>query len=717
MSLRMKCFIILCITFAALMAAIPILSTKLLLSSYEQQEQREVRRTVQQVEQAIKTKKNDLDIVLQGWSNWDDMYYFMSGEYDDFQAYVLDTDHHIFSETNAFIILDTDGELKFGQIFKNGTRSQLPPSLQPLIDMESDLFKSLIVNGHGLIQLPEGPMMVVGRPIHNSKRQGEPMGYLLMGRYLDSKEVQQVSENTHTSFNILGLHETATADKQDLLASITDSGGIYIKPINEGIVAGYAVMRDLSDHPIGVIQARMSREIYYNGQQLINQVNRALTVAMLLVGVIAFILLDYFVIRRVGNLDRELRRLSTTNDFSASMDITGTDEVSSCAQFINSLIWRIEGLMNLVSQVEEKAAAFAAELQEHERKQEQENKQKHQQKQTIKRGLGVFDPLTGVLNRAYYEWKMMKTKFSNGNEYGLVLCEIDGLKLINNSLGRTAGNNLLIKAARVIKVSVGNYAVCRVSGDRFAVVLSEATKPQMEELIGCIQKNVDLYNGNAEETLLSLSIGYSLKGGSDLTAVKLLEEADHDVFRAKLFRCQNPRGDILTGFINMLKAGAVVASDHIERSMQLCQKLAQNIGLPDKETNNLKLFAKFHQLGKVETQDAARYPEIGYRIAQAIPELIHISDWILKQRERWDGKGHPFGIGQTDIPLACRIMAILDAYDVMTQEYPDKKALTREKAINELNDCAGVQFDPRLVSAFVDVLRSGSEDILNANAY
>lgn len=127
-------------------------------------------------------------------------------------------------------------------------------------------------------------------------------------------------------------------------------------------MAGYAVMRDLSDHPIGVIQARMSREIYYNGQQLINQVNRALTVAMLLVGVIAFIILDYFVIRRVGNLDRELRRLSTTNDFSVSMDITGTDEVSSCAQFINSLIWRIEGLMNLVSQVEEKAAAFAAEL-------------------------------------------------------------------------------------------------------------------------------------------------------------------------------------------------------------------------------------------------------------------------------------------------------------------------------------------------------------------
>jgi HD-GYP domain-containing protein (c-di-GMP phosphodiesterase class II) len=87
-----------------------------------------------------------------------------------------------------------------------------------------------------------------------------------------------------------------------------------------------------------------------------------------------------------------------------------------------------------------------------------------------------------------------------------------------------------------------------------------------------------------------------------------------------------------------------------------------------------------------------------------MPHLDPIAKWILQHHERWDGKGYPRGLQGEEIPLACRILAIADAYDAMISDRPYRKAMSHEEAIEELCRCAGTQFDPELVERFIEIV-------------
>jgi HD-GYP domain-containing protein (c-di-GMP phosphodiesterase class II) len=139
----------------------------------------------------------------------------------------------------------------------------------------------------------------------------------------------------------------------------------------------------------------------------------------------------------------------------------------------------------------------------------------------------------------------------------------------------------------------------------------------------------------------------------------------------------------------------------------------------------MRLLAQFHDIGKVgisekilmkeepltpeEAMEMRRHCEIGQRIALSAPDLTSIADWILKHQEWWDGTGYPLGIAGEDIPIECRILAIADAYDAMTNDRPYRKAMPHDKTIEELKRCAGTQFDPVLIEKFCEIMGACDE--------
>ena len=104
-------------------------------------------------------------------------------------------------------------------------------------------------------------------------------------------------------------------------------------------------------------------------------------------------------------------------------------------------------------------------------------------------------------------------------------------------------------------------------------------------------------------------------------------------------------------------------------------------------------------LSDEEWEEMKKHSEIGYRIAQSSIELSHIAEFILCHHERWDGSGYPQGIKGSSIPLLSRIITILDAYDVMTNVRPYKDKIDAEKALKEIERCAGTQFDPDIAGS------------------
>lgn len=174
----------------------------------------------------------------------------------------------------------------------------------------------------------------------------------------------------------------------------------------------------------------------------------------------------------------------------------------------------------------------------------------------------------------------------------------------------------------------------------------------------------------------------------------------------------------ISAFDNLLSHKDFGTKGHSDRLLHLVTAFGRKVGLSSSGLVELRLFAKFHDLGKVLIPDKILFKEealsvdewkimkmhseIGAQIAASIKELQHISHYIYHHHEHWDGSGYPEGITGLEIPLPCRILSIADAWDAMINDRPYRKALSYQDAAEEIKRCAGTQFDPTLI----DIWRS-----------
>jgi len=221
---------------------------------------------------------------------------------------------------------------------------------------------------------------------------------------------------------------------------------------------------------------------------------------------------------------------------------------------------------------------------------------------------------------------------------------------------------------------------------------------------------------------LSISVGMDVCTGGETTLNETYKNADRNMYREKLHSQQSGHSAIVATLAQALEARDFVTDGHADRLQYLMEKLAVAAGLPASDLPDIRLLGRFHDIGKVGIPDQIlfkpgrltdeeyeimkRHCEIGYRIALASPELAPIADWILKHQEWWNGEGYPLGLAGEDIPLPCRILAIVDAYDAMTNDRPYRKAMSGSDAVAELVRCAGRQFDERLVRLFVNIVQA-----------
>ncbi|MDQ7825004.1 MAG: HD-GYP domain-containing protein [Candidatus Eremiobacteraeota bacterium] len=100
------------------------------------------------------------------------------------------------------------------------------------------------------------------------------------------------------------------------------------------------------------------------------------------------------------------------------------------------------------------------------------------------------------------------------------------------------------------------------------------------------------------------------------------------------------------------------------------------------------------------------HPRLGEQLLKHDPEFNDLLPAVRHHHERWDGKGYPDGLKGNDIPVEARIISIADAFDAMISDRPYRKGMSREQAVDEINRCAGSQFDPEMVEIFTALLQS-----------
>jgi diguanylate cyclase (GGDEF)-like protein len=334
------------------------------------------------------------------------------------------------------------------------------------------------------------------------------------------------------------------------------------------------------------------------------------------------------------------------------------------------------------------------------------------------RYFSFHDALTGLYDRAYFEEELKRLFGSREIQIGILLADVNGLKLVNDAFGHQAGDLLLKRVADILRLTCRKEdLIARWGGDEFIVLLANINIENLKELEKRIQEAC--LKDNNEPVPLSISVGYAIKEKRG-TIEELLKITEERMYRKKLDEGPFNRQRILDYLEDILEKISRENGKQIENMNILSNAFAQELGLSEHEKKQLNLLIRFHDLGKItisqdiinktteltpeEWESIKKHSEIGYRIANSSPELAPIAEAILAHHEHWNGRGYPQNLEGEKIPLLARILAIVEAYDVMLRGSSYKAPMTEIQACREIQNQAGKQFDPRLVEVFLKLV-------------
>ncbi|MFZ3170790.1 MAG: HD domain-containing phosphohydrolase [Carboxydocellales bacterium] len=329
--------------------------------------------------------------------------------------------------------------------------------------------------------------------------------------------------------------------------------------------------------------------------------------------------------------------------------------------------------------------------------------------------LSYHDSLTGLYNRTFFEDAVKRIDTERQLPISVIIGDVNGLKLTNDVFGHGEGDKILQRISGILqKTCRKEDVIARWGGDEFIILLPQ-TDEQKANII-CKRIENACLKAKTRTVQLSMALGHAVKQQADQDMITVIKSAEDWMYRHKLLESKSFRSSVLASLKKTLFEKSNETEEHANRIGNICVGIGRLLGFNEGELDDLRLLAMLHDIGKIAISDSIlmkpgplnqeewevmkKHSEIGCRIAQASPELAQLAEGILSHHEKWDGTGYPQGLQGKDIPVLSRVVAIADAYDVMTNTRIYKKPVTHEEAMAEINRCQGSQFDPEIVEAF-----------------
>jgi diguanylate cyclase (GGDEF)-like protein/putative nucleotidyltransferase with HDIG domain len=353
------------------------------------------------------------------------------------------------------------------------------------------------------------------------------------------------------------------------------------------------------------------------------------------------------------------------------------------------------------------------------------------------------DGLTGLYNHRYFHQRLDEeiarcSRF--GETFSLLLLDLDLFKAYNDVHGHQKGDDVLKLASKYIRSTIRTIDISfRFGGDEFAVILPgtplEGAHQVGERIRNRVEADMDLLG-----IPLTCCIGVASWPADGVMREELMRAAD-----AALYYCKNTgrnriclASEVVLADIVKMKAtptsekailstiyalaATVDAKDsytygHSKQVAKYATEIANALNFPKESTETIRASALLHDIGKIGVSDQLlekdepltsqdwepirAHPGLGVAILKHVESLKDCLAAVQYHHERYDGAGYPAGLMAKHIPIEARILAVADAYDAMTSDRPYRAKSTHGQAMEELQRCAGKQFDPMIVDVFI----------------
>jgi GGDEF domain-containing protein/PAS domain-containing protein len=228
---------------------------------------------------------------------------------------------------------------------------------------------------------------------------------------------------------------------------------------------------------------------------------------------------------------------------------------------------------------------------------------------------------------------------------------------------------------------------------------------------------------------------YTQKVGAQLVEVRAAhaeaDQANHLLSRLNRDLDETNAG-LLKTLASVIDARDVYLYGHSVQAARYAREVALRLGLPPEEVKNAEYGALLHDIGKIgvseavlnkparlteeEYREVQTHCEIGYALLGNLPHFAPIADVVRSHHEEWDGSGYPRGLRGEEIPIAARIVSVVEATEAMVSDRPYRKGMTPDEVLEELARGAGSQWDPDVVEAFSGLLSQDRKHLAMRNS-
>lgn len=348
-------------TLMGLLGVIYLSSSTLLLAGFAKFEQQDTARNVKRAVDVLSDEIDKLSFTANDWAAWDDTYAFIEDENSDYIQTNLNDATIARLRLDMMLYIHRSGRIVFGQKFNPETGERVPveENTEAIASVSQYLTpKSLLVNHpettslvEGILQLPEGPMVVVSRPILTGEAEGPIRGTLIMGRYLTAAEIKRLGELTQLSITIeewespelppdfqdIRQHLTGKTDQEPALV-LPDQTPIFVEVWDSQTIAGYTLIQDIYSNPALWLRVELPREIYQQGQRTANFILWVVLVVGVAFLVLTLLLLEKVVLSRLSQLSQDVNHIGSDRNLAVRLPVQGVDELSQLATRINEML-------------------------------------------------------------------------------------------------------------------------------------------------------------------------------------------------------------------------------------------------------------------------------------------------------------------------------------------------------------------------------------------